>query len=134
MSGLASLKLEIPTYFLIESQVTDIHFVCFSQNLFLDDDVYYETPAVFHHFFERHFLGLFSADVAHSMTCLLFTSSCQFPLGSHIVYLLKVSKFRKQIILSSHSPKNQRNFSHFLPWLLKSPEKSFKQKMKAQKY
>ena len=28
---------------------------------------------------------------------------------------LKVSKFRKQIILSSHCPKNQRNFSHFLP-------------------
>ena len=28
---------------------------------------------------------------------------------------LKVSKFRKQIILSSHVPKNQRNFSHFLP-------------------
>ena len=27
--------------------------------------------------------------------------------------LLKVSKFRKQIILSSHCPKNQRNFSHF---------------------
>ena len=27
--------------------------------------------------------------------------------------LLKVSKFQKQIILSSHSPKNQRNFSHF---------------------
>ena len=26
---------------------------------------------------------------------------------------LKVSKFQKQIILSSHSPKNQRNFSHF---------------------
>ena len=26
---------------------------------------------------------------------------------------LKVSKFQKQIILSSHSPKNQRKFSHF---------------------
>ena len=28
---------------------------------------------------------------------------------------LKVSKSRNQIILSSHTPKNQRNFSHFLP-------------------
>ena len=28
---------------------------------------------------------------------------------------LKVSKFQKQIILSSHCPKKQRNFSHFLP-------------------
>ena len=28
---------------------------------------------------------------------------------------LKVSKFQKQIILSSHCPKNQRKFSHFLP-------------------
>ena len=26
---------------------------------------------------------------------------------------LKVSKFRKQIILSSHTPKKQRKFSHF---------------------
>ena len=29
------------------------------------------------------------------------------------LHTLKVSKFQKQIILSSHSPKNQRNFSHF---------------------
>ena len=28
---------------------------------------------------------------------------------------LKVSKSQKQIILSSHIPKKQRNFSHFLP-------------------
>ena len=34
-------------------------------------------------------------------------------LVSIATYLLKVSKFQKQIILSSHSPKNQRNFSHF---------------------
>jgi hypothetical protein len=26
---------------------------------------------------------------------------------------VKVSKYRKQIFLSSHTPKNQRNFSHF---------------------
>ena len=32
-------------------------------------------------------------------------------LSKHV----KVSKFQKQIILSSHCPKNQRNFSHFLP-------------------
>ena len=33
--------------------------------------------------------------------------------GCDIKVLLKVSKFQKQIILSTHSPKNQRNFSHF---------------------
>ena len=32
-----------------------------------------------------------------------------------IMAYLKVSKFQKQIILSSHCPKHQRNFSHFLP-------------------
>ena len=30
-----------------------------------------------------------------------------------LLYPIKVSKFWKQIILSSHGPKNQRNFSHF---------------------
>ena len=33
---------------------------------------------------------------------------------------LKVNKFRKQIILSSHTPKNQQNFSHFFALASKS--------------
>ena len=32
---------------------------------------------------------------------------------SRFLLSLKVGKFQKQIILSSHSPKSQRNFSHF---------------------
>ena len=35
--------------------------------------------------------------------------------------ILKVSKFQKQIILSSHSPKNQQKFSHFFAQASKKP-------------
>ena len=37
-----------------------------------------------------------------------------------IAIQLKVSKSRKQIILSSHTHKNQQNFSHFFALVFKS--------------
>ena len=43
-----------------------------------------------------------------------FEKSFLMVLKNQLIYL-KVSKFQKQIILSSHCPKKQRNFSHFLP-------------------
>ena len=45
---------------------------------------------------------------------------------------LKDSKSQKQIILSSHTQKTNGIFHIFLPWLLKSPKKLLKQKIKLQ--
>ena len=65
-----------------------------------------------------------------------FKTSPVWPSQSHSLYIsrvvgyLKVSKFRKQIILSSHSPKNQRKFSHFLALASKKPYKVVKTKDK----